>query len=360
MIQRRHFLGSVAAFLAAPAVSKLNAAKANPSTIGTLNWQNDVIETVPHNRARRSPVVTGVSLQPANGNLLAIVGDDHFICLYDIKQQRYIEHLDNHNDWVRTAKFSPDGSQLATAGNDRKLLLWAKDRWDRPATQRRHPAAIIECAFSNDGKKLATVGFESTLRVYDSQTGKSIQQLRCACADNHAVAFSADDTLIAAGGRCGTIRVWDLASGRTKAQFKAHKKRIRSIDFTPEGKLVSASDDQTVQITDVANPQAPRTLPRHASKLYSTALLSDGMLATCGSDNQIHIWHLDQLQEIGPLKGHTGTVTCLDYSSGKLVSGSYDTHVRLWRTETHTSAPVERQTQRAIDPSKNGWNPRIK
>lgn len=358
MIQRRHFLGTVAAFLATPAVSKLSAANAN--TLGTLNWQNDVIETVPHNRASRSPVVTGVSLQPANGDLLAIVGDDHYICLYDIKQQRYTQHLDNHKDWVRTAKFSPDGSQLATAGNDRKLLLWANGNWSRPRTQRRQPAAIIECAFSNDGKKLATVGFESTLRVYDTKTDRLIQQLRCACSDNHAVAFSADNTLIAAGGRCGTIRVWDVASGQTKTQFKAHKKRIRSIDFTADGKIVSASDDQTVQITDVENPLEPKTLPRHASKLYSTALLSDGMLATGGSDNQIHVWQLDRLQEIGPLKGHTGTVTCLDYSSGKLVSGSYDTHVRLWRTESHTSAPVQRQTQLIGDPNKDGWNPRIK
>ena len=361
MIKRRHFLGSVAAFLATPAVSRLSAASApGAASTGTLNWQNDVIETVPHNSARRSPVVTGVSLQPAGGDLLAIVGDDHYICLYDIKEQRYIEHLNNHTDWIRTAKFSPDGTKLATGGNDRRLLLWSDDRWGRPVIQKRHPSAIIECAFSNDGKKLATVGFESALRIYDPKTGKKIQQLRCVCPDNHAVAFSADDKLIAAGGRCGTIRVWDLETGNTRTQFKAHKKRIRSIEFTAEGNLVSASDDQRIQITDIRNPQAPRSLPRHASKLYSMALLSDGLLATGGSDNQIHIWNLDQLEEVGPLKGHTGTVTCLDHASDKLVSGSYDTHVRLWQTETQPSAPVQRQTKLIGNPDLNGWSPRIK
>jgi len=114
MIQRRHFLGSVAAILATPAISKLSATEFAP--IGTLNWQNDVIETVPHNNAARAPVVTGVSLQRGDGNLLAIVGDDHYVCLYDLKENRYTQHIDNHSDWVRTARFSPDGSQLATAG----------------------------------------------------------------------------------------------------------------------------------------------------------------------------------------------------------------------------------------------------
>lgn len=357
MINRRHFFGSVAAILASSSVSKLSAS--TPLYRDGLNWQNDVIETVPHNQAKRSPVVTGVSLQPQNGNLLAIVGDDHFVCLYDTQQGRYIEHLDNHSDWVRTAKFSPDGLQLATAGNDRKLFLWSKDRWDRPTVQQRHPEAIIECAFSNDGSKLATVGFERTLRVYDTATGRTTQKLSCPCPDNHAVAFSADDSLIAAGGRCGNIRVWELASGRMTSQFKAHKKRIRSIDFSAEGKIISASDDQTVRITDPANPQAHRALPRLASKLYSTALLSDGLLATGGSDNQIHVWQLSDLQEIGPLKGHTGTVSCLDYSSGKLVSGSYDTHVRLWRTETHASAPKQRHTKRIDTPDQFGWSRKI-
>ena len=354
MIQRRHFLGSVAAILASSTVSKLHAS----TPTGALNWQNEIIETVPHNNARRSPVVTGVSLQRGKGNLLAIVGDDHYVCLYDTVEERYTEHLDNHSDWIRTAKFSPDGSQLATAGNDRKLLLWNSDRWDRPAIRQRHPEAIIECAFSNDGKKLATVGFERTLRIYDTKTGKSLQQLSCACPDNHAVAFSADDRSIAAAGRCGNIRVWDVASGKTTAQFKAHKKRIRSIDFAADGKIISVSDDQTVQITDPANTKNQRALPRLASKLYSAALLSDGMLATGGSDNQIHVWQLNDLQELGPLKGHTGTVTCLDYASGQLVSGSYDTHVRLWRTET--SAPKQRTTKRTDESGPNGWNSRIK
>jgi len=355
MIQRRHFLGSVAAFIASSTVSKLHAS----APTGGLSWQNDVIETIPHNNARRSPVVTGISLQRGKGNLLAIVGDDHYVCLYDTVEERYTEHLDNHSDWIRTAKFSPDGSQLATAGNDRKLLLWNSDRWDRPAIQRRHPEAIIECAFSNDGKKLATVGFERTLRIYDTQTGKSLHQLNCACPDNHAVAFSADDRWIAAGGRCGNIRVWDVASGKTTAQFKAHNKRIRSIDFATDGKIVSASDDQTVRITDPANSRDQRALPRLASKLYSTALLSDGMLATGGSDNQIHVWQLNDLREVGPLKGHTGTVSCLDYASGQLASGSYDTHVRLWRTETHTSAPKQRTTKLFKEVGPTGWSSRI-
>ena len=194
MIQRRQFLGSVAAFCAtSTSLSRLSSASTLPDD---LKWHCDVIETVPHNRALRSPVVTDVSLQPA-GNLLAIVGDDHFVCIYDTQQKQYTHHLNRHSDWVRTARFSPDGTQLATAGNDRNLLIWNANEWSSPAISERNPEAIIDVAFSHDGKRLATVGFESTLRIYDVVTGHQLEQLQCPCSDNHAVAFSDDDRLLA-------------------------------------------------------------------------------------------------------------------------------------------------------------------
>jgi len=356
MIQRRQFIGSLAALFATSSALPRPASAEPFNSAEGLNWRCDIIRTVAHNRAQRNPVVTGVSLQPG-GNLLAIVGDDHYVCIYDTIGKRYTEHLKSHSDWVRTAKFSPNGTLLATAGNDRELKIWATGIWSKPVIKKRHPEAIIESAFSNDGSKLATVGFERTLRVYDTKSGQLTQNFTCACRDNHAVAFSNDGTTLAAGGRCGTIRVWNLATQAQVAQFKAHKQRIRSIQFTAEGKIVSASEDQMIRITDPSNPQGGTTLPRHASKLYSTALLTSGLLATGGSDNQIHIWNLRGLKEVGPLKGHTGTVSCLDYSSGQLVSGSYDTEVRLWQTETHTSAP--RQTKLQDGAGQNGWSRRI-
>lgn len=359
MIQRRQFLGSAATLFGAASLTKIASASDSSTNRAGLNWRCNVIQTVPQNKARRCPVVTGVSLQN-NGNLLAIVGDDHYVSLYDTTQRQFVEHLDGHTDWVRTAKFSPDGTKLATAGNDRELLIWRADRWKAPVVTKRHPEAIIDCAYSNNGQKLATVGFEQTLRLYGTENGRLLQKFSCACPDNHAVAFSKDDAYLAAGGRCGTIRVWDMSNNRSVAQFKAHKKRIRSIEFTSDGKVVSAGDDQVVRVTDPLRPNTSKSFPRHAAKLYSTAILDGNLLAIGGSDNLIHVWNLNDFQEVGPLKGHTGTVSCLDYSTGKLVSGSYDTRVRLWHTEKHISTPIQRETKLIGGANRNGWNRRIK
>ncbi len=333
MIQRREFIGSLAAAFTFPLPQTNGLAHYSDRN---LRWKCDVIQTVPHDYGIKAPVVTGVSLQP-NGNLLAIVGDDHYVCIFDLAKQEFIAHLGDHTDWVRTTKFSPDGSRLASAGNDRKLRVWNSANFEAHPKVYSHNHAIISIDFASDSNQLATVGFDNELRIYDVTRGQIIQRMRCECPDNHALAFSADNTLVAAGGRSGTIRVWDVASGNQRHEYQAHSRRIRSIQFTADGRIVSCGDDQVIMI---ARPELNqlRSLPRHSAKLFSAAILKNDLIATAGSDNLIHVWRMSDAAEIGALKGHSGTVSSLDFVAGRLASGSFDTQVRVWKYDHNTTA----------------------
>ena len=317
MIHRRTFLGVATG----AALCFATKTPASATQIRPLSWTSKVIHTVRHGKVKRKPVVTGVSLQP-QGSLLAIVGDDHYVSLYDTQTQRYAMHLKEHTDWVRSARFSPDSQMLFTCGNDHQLIGWKTDDLKSPAFNVRRKDAIIEMAISSDSKKVATVGFNRDLMIYDAATGAESGTLRCACNDNHAVAFSPDNKLIAAGGRCGTIRVWETDSLSMAHEIKAHRRRIRSLEFTDDGDLVSAGDDQIVRINKLDNELQSSSLPRHASKLFAQKIMSPSVIATGGSDNKIHIWNLNTGFEIGMLDKHTGTVSSLDMAQGILVSGS--------------------------------------
>lgn len=334
MIERRTFLGSVTALFAAGttrigASAQVGGHFASAPGPHRLDWDCRVIETVSHRSDRRKPVVTGVDVD-ADGKLMAVVGDDHYVGIYNFRDEEFAAHLDRHTDWVRTARFSNDGNVLATAGNDRQLLIWDANDLTTPTVSKRNREAIFEVAFSADDSKIATVGFEPWLRIFDTNEGTQIHKLRCACPDNHAVAFSPDGKLIAAAGRCGNIRIWNASTGKQTGQYKAHRKRVRSLDFTADNMLVSGGDDQIVTITDPNNVSRMRHLPRLASKLYAVQLLSDGTIATGGSNNRIQIYRLDDGTAVGSLQGHTGTVSCLALKGDQLVSGSYDTQVRVW------------------------------
>ena len=349
MMQRRTFLG--AASLAAISLTSGRLSASQPAA--PRGWTSKVIQTVRHGKLTRRPVVTGVSLQPA-GNMLAIVGDDHYVSVYDIAAERFVDHLKDHTDWVRDAKFAPDGKMLFTCGNDHRLIAWDTADFSDTAFNSSRKSAIIKLAVSHDSKRVATVGFDKQLFIHDASTGREQERLGCECNDNHAVAFSADDKLIAAGGRSGKIRVWETETKKMVHEFPAHRRRVRSLEFSESGNLISAGDDQIVRVNNLSDPSSSFTLPRHASKLFAVKVVSPSVIATSGSDNRIHIWNLDTLSEINLLSDHTGTVSDLDFAQGMLVSGSFDTTVRLWTPDPNELAikePMSTFTEPTVVPN---------
>ncbi len=357
MIRRRLFLGSAALGFAQLALPQRSFALTAAADLARLNWRCDVVETQPHTRSRRNPVVTGIDVR-ADGDLIAVVGDDHFIFLYDIAKRQFTHQTRQHTDWVRAAKFSPDGSHLATAGNDRRLLIANIDDLETPVVDKKHPAAIIDIAYSQDGSKIATVGFDQKLRIFATNSGQKIGEMGCACNDNHTVAFSKDGTWIAAAGRCGTIKVWETQTQSQLATFKNHRQRVRSIRFTEDRKLLSVADDQHICLTDPKLPDAAIRLPRQSGKLFAAQLLGNDFFATSGSNNLITLWSLSDMSAMGVLQGHTGTVSCLTATDGILVSGGFDTTFRIWKPELDTivkSTNTQPNIQYRQTRNSDGW-----
>jgi WD40 repeat protein len=62
----------------------------------------------------------------ANGKMCA-VGYPYVVALFDLvesKQSWKFRKILNHNEWVRTVVFSPDGKLLAVVSNDRRVTIW--------------------------------------------------------------------------------------------------------------------------------------------------------------------------------------------------------------------------------------------
>lgn len=357
MIPRRHFLGALLAF---PAGASLFSTVGRGATRKPDGWKCRVIETLPRNDAARFPVVTDLSLQPG-GDLLAVVGDDHRVALYDLAADRFQRQLERHSDWVQTTCFRPDGQRLVTAGNDRALLIWKTGEWDRPFKFHTHRGAVFDTAYSPDGQWLAAVGFESILRVYDGQHGVLLQELQCPCDDMRAVTFSRDSRWVAAGGRSGTIRIWDVTTGQVVTDQTVHRRRIRALEFGPGSLLLSAGDDQRIRLGDARDLESGRVLPSAGGKVFAAAFLDDERIVTAGSDNIVRIWRTGDFAEDGRLEGHTGTITCLVRGPQGLFTGSYDTQIRIWQEQAAATARRPGGGDFGLPsppPATSGWNSR--
>jgi WD40 repeat protein len=116
-MNRRTCLLALAGLVAGAATHKatLNAAESDSGP--------QVFELPARAGGRAAPLFTAIALSP-DGTLLATAGDDHLVRLWRISDRKLLLTLRGHSDWVRTVGFSPDGEILASGGDDRTVRLW--------------------------------------------------------------------------------------------------------------------------------------------------------------------------------------------------------------------------------------------
>ena len=301
----------------------------------------DRIIPVPADGVRHhSAVVTAIALLP-DGKKFAAAGDDHVVRVYDLRSGQVIQRLVGHQDWVRALAVTPDGSMLFSAGNDRQIRMWDLSTGRSASPFAEQQQAIASLAISHDGQWLAAAGFEDRLHIYRITDHQRLHELGCPCSDMRAVAISADDRFVAAGGRNGMVRVWDMASGSALGDTQAHRQRVRCLAFDNAGqRLISGGEDRTLRIWNWQTDGQVVTLPCSAAKVLALTACGPQLLASAGSDNAVRVWDLARLREVEHLVGHAGSVAALDFANGILVSGGYDTSMRMWSIAERPDEPV--------------------
>ena len=133
-----------------------------------------------------------------------------------------------------------------------------------------------------------------------------------------------------------------------------HMALIRGIAFTPDGRqLVSASDDKTIRVWDLASGKTVRTIrgesaPGQAGKVFAMALSPDGKWLAAGGwmkipgedGHHIRLYEFASGKLVALLKGHTDVVHALAFSpdGSRLISGDGDSTAILWDTGLRAGA----------------------
>ena len=77
--------------------------------------------------------------------------------------------------------------------------------------------------------------------------------------------FSLDGTKVVSASDDKTLRLWNVATGECEQTLAGHSSTVWSAGFSPDGtKVVSASDDKTLRLWNVATGECEQTLAGHS------------------------------------------------------------------------------------------------
>ncbi len=261
------------------------------------------------------------------------VGD---VKLWDVQSGMALRTFTGHWAGVNALAFSPDDALLATASEDKSILLWSvKDGVliGKPSGE-AHAQPIVAMQISPDGSTLISADSAGTLKFWNLATRALDRTCNLAVTGAvRSVAFSWTANRIATGGANQKVRLWDLQNCEDRGVVVENLGYVTSLVFSPDGTRLASTNYQAVWLWDLTGKSAPRSLSANLGVVKALAFSSDGqMLASAGEGNNLALWHLES-DERRSLSGQRGEVSALAFGpgAGELVSGDIDGNVLIWK-----------------------------
>lgn len=133
--------------------------------------------------------------------------------------------------------------------------------------------------------------------------------------DSYVTGLALAGQYLVSGSYDGRLIWWDTESGSRIRAMDAHRKWIRQLEATPDGKIVaSVADDMVCRLWHAASGQLIHELrgheemtPHHfSSMLFACAISPDGRLIATGDKvGHINVWAIDSGERIATLEAPT-------------------------------------------------------
>ena len=260
--------------------------------------------------------VTGVA---TTAGKLWSVGYDRLLNEWDLSTHQLVSSRKAHDKWIRNIEASPDGSMLATVGDDMIARLWQARTGNlihplqghAPETPHGFSTMLYACAFSPDSKLLATADRIGEILVWDTGTGEMVHRLKApimytwdqvqrlrSIGGIRCLRFSPDGSTLAVGGMGhvknvdglgGKARIewFDIESGQKTGEFESdtHNGLVEDMRYLTDGSHLLATGGggkgfllaiDTATQKAVTEPEAPMYIHRFHFVPESNQLLAVG------------------------------------------------------------------------------------
>jgi WD40 repeat protein len=210
-----------------------------------------------------------------------------------------------------------------------------------------HAGLVHDLIAAPDGSWLATGGDDATVRIWNVATGECTHLLTGHSGRVRKLVVAPDGSWLASASQEGGIHVWDPTNGRCLHRRAVHNDIVVGLATPSDGTwLVSADYGGKIVIWDPRTMLPVHTVREHPRGIEALVAAPDGSwFATGCDDHVVRIWSPHTGECLHALTGHTDAVVLLGVLAGGRALASLDGWTtRVWN-------PTEGSLQAVLPPT---------
>jgi hypothetical protein len=278
---------------------------------------------------------------PIDGKRWVVLDNHGELMTFDAETGEVASRVDlSGYEYAKFSSVVPFGKLVVAANYDDTVTTYKIPGGERRVLGKQHQ--ITAAALSTDGAEYATAGNDRKIKFWNLDREEDFPD-EWDLAPNYpaALAYLPGGRMMVVGGAEGTIGIWDRDTKKQTGEFEKRKTGIRFLAVSSDGEQLAIADWKELTLWRIKTKELVASFPVPSGGMNDLVFSRDGRFVAAatgrkrGGDGHVVVWSTAEKKLLHTFRGHKDLVysVCFSPDGSRVVSGSEDMTIRVWKVE---------------------------